>query len=126
MESIRIDKWLWAVRLFKTRNQAADACRAGKIKINGMPVKPSREILTGDVITVQDNPITKTVEVKTVIKNRVGAKLVSENMIDHTPQEEYDKQKMMHEMNYERRDRGAGRPTKKERRTITKLKNNKI
>ncbi len=126
MESIRIDKWLWAVRLFKTRNQAADACRAGKIKINGMPVKPSREILTGDVITVQDNPIAKTVEVKIVIKNRVGAKLVSENMIDHTPKEEYDKQKMMHEMNYERRDRGAGRPTKKERRTITKLKNNKI
>lgn len=125
MNSIRIDKWLWAVRLYKTRTQAADACRAGKIKMDGQSVKPSRDVSVGDIIEVHQPPIVKTVEVKVAIKNRVGAKLVPENMIDHTPQEEYDKLKLMSEMNYERRDRGAGRPTKKERRTITKLKNYK-
>ena len=125
MDSIRIDKWLWAVRLFKTRSQAAEACKSGKIKIDGQPVKASREITTGIIIEIQQNPIIKTVEVKTVIKNRVGSKLVADNMIDLTSQAEYDKLKMMNELNYERRDRGVGRPTKKERRIITKLKNTK-
>ena len=122
MDSVRIDTWRWAVRLFKTRSLAADACRSGKIKMDGKAVKPSRDVSAGNIIEVHQNPIVKTVEVKVAIKNRVGAKLVADNMIDHTPQEEYDKLKLMHEMNYEYRDRGVGRPTKKERRTITKLK----
>ena len=125
MDAIRIDKWLWAVRLFKTRTQAAEACKSGKIKMDGQTVKASREIKEGDVINVHQNPIVKTVKVKGAIKNRVGAKLVAENMIDLTPQSEYDKLLMINELNYEKRDRGVGRPTKKERREITELKNNK-
>jgi ribosome-associated heat shock protein Hsp15 len=125
LEEIRIDKWLWAVRLFKTRTLATEACKVGKIKIDGKSVKASREIKVGETISIQQNPITKTVQVKNIIKNRVGAKLVADHMIDLTPQEEYDKLKLMNELNYEKRDRGVGRPTKKERRIITKLKDNK-
>jgi ribosome-associated heat shock protein Hsp15 len=125
LEEIRIDKWLWAVRLFKTRTLATEACKVGKIKIDGKSVKASREIKVGETISIQQNPITKTVQVKNIIKNRVGAKLVADYMIDLTPQEEYDKLKLMNELNYEKRDRGVGRPTKKERRIITKLKDNK-
>lgn len=123
MDTVRIDKWLWAIRLFKTRNQAVDACKSGKIKIKGQAVKPSREVKAGDLICIFQKPITKTIEVKVVIKNRISAKLVNENIIDHTPQSEYDKLKKMNEINYEKRDKGTGRPTKKERRIITKLKN---
>ena len=124
--AVRIDKWLWSVRLFKTRSQASEACRKGNVKIDGKPVKASREVIIGSIIDVHQNPIVKTVEVKVAIKNRVGAKLVALNMIDHTPQAEYDKLKIIAEMNPEWRERGAGRPTKKERRSITKLKNNKL
>lgn len=113
-------------KAFKTRSLAAEACRSGKIKIDGKPTKPSREINVGDTIYLHLNPIIKTVEVKATIKNRVGAKLVADNMIDRTPQEEYDKLNLVNEMNYERRDRGVGRPTKKERRIITKLKTSKF
>ncbi len=126
MDSVRIDKWLWAVRLFKTRSQASEACRKGNVKIDGKPVKASREVSVGNIIDIHQNPIIKTAEVKNVIKNRVGAKLVPDHMIDRTPQSEYDKLIMMTEMNPEWRERGAGRPTKKERRSITKLKNNKL
>lgn len=126
MDTIRIDKWLWAVRLFKTRSKASEACRKGNVKIDGNPVKASRDVSAGTIIDVHQNPIVKTIEVKVAIKNRVGAKLVALNMTDLTPESEYDKLKIMNEMNTEWRDRGAGRPTKKERRTITKLKNNKL
>lgn len=126
MEVIRIDKWLWSVRLFKTRSKASEACRKGNVKMDDKAVKASREISVGNIISIQQNPIVKTVEVKVAIKNRVGAKLVALNMIDLTPQSEYDKLKIMAEMNPEWRERGAGRPTKKERRSITKLKNNKL
>ncbi len=122
VESIRIDKWLWAVRLFKTRNTAAEACKGGKVKIDGKVVKPSRDIKVGDLISIQQTPIIKEVKVLQIIKNRVSAKLAVESVEDITPKEEYDKLKMMNELNYERRDRGVGRPTKKERRTIGKLK----
>lgn len=126
MEAIRIDKWLWSVRLFKTRSKASEACRKGNVKMDDKVVKASREISVGNIISIQQNPIVKTVEVKVAIKNRVGAKLVALNMIDLTPQSEYDKLKIIAEMNPEWRERGAGRPTKKERRSITKLKNNKL
>jgi ribosome-associated heat shock protein Hsp15 len=121
-ESIRIDKWLWAVRIFKTRNQATEACRAGKVKIEGQPVKPSREVKLDDIISVYFKQFTKTIQVTGLIKNRVSAKIASEHVADLTPEEEYERLKMMHELHYERRDRGAGRPTKKERRDIVKLK----
>ena len=126
LEGVRIDKWLWTVRLFKTRSLAVEACKSGKVKINNKPVKASREIKIGEIMSIQQNSITKIVQIKNIIKNRVGAKLVAENMIDLTPQKEYDKLKLMNEINYEKRDRGTGRPTKKERRIITKLKDNKL
>ena len=119
---LRIDKWLWAVRIFKTRNQAADACKAGKVKIDGSNVKPSREIKINDIITVQIGALTKTIKVTGIIKNRVSAKLAVDYVEDLTPEEEYEKLKLMKEVNFEKRDRGVGRPTKKERRIITKLK----
>lgn len=122
VESIRIDKWLWAVRLFKTRNIAAEACKGGKVKIYDKAVKPSREVKVGDLISIQQTPIIKEIKVLQIIKNRVSAKLALESVEDVTPKAEYDKLKMMNELNYERRDRGIGRPTKKERRSIGKLK----
>lgn len=123
LASIRIDKWLWAVRVFKTRTQAADACKGGKVKMEDKTVKASRDVKVGDEISIQRGPITKTVKVTQIIKNRVSAKLAVESVKDLTPQSEYDKLKFMHELNYERRDRGIGRPTKKDQRTLSKLKN---
>ncbi len=125
MDSVRIDKWLWAVRLFKTRTQASDACRGGKVKIAEQNVKPSREIKEGEEIEVQLKAFRKKVRVKQLLKNRVAAKLVNDYLEDLTPAEEYEKLEMMKQLNYERRERGKGRPTKKERRTIIKLKSNK-
>lgn len=125
-EDIRIDKWLWAVRVFKTRSQASDACRSGKVRVEGQPVKPSRVLNPGDVITVSVGPLTRTLEVKQLLKNRVGAKLVETYMNDLTPQEEYDKLKIARETNYEIRPRGIGRPTKKERRLIDRLKKSRF
>ena len=122
MEEVRIDKWLWAVRIYKTRNQSAEACRAGRVKISDLAVKPSREVKAGDVIEINLLPLRKTIEVVEPIKNRVGAKLVPQFANDLTPQEEYDKLKIANEMNFERRDRGTGRPTKKQRRLIDYLK----
>ena len=119
---LRMDKWLWAARLFKTRSLAADAIKGGKVKVDGNPVKPSREVKEGDVIQVQIDQLHKVVQVKTVIKNRVSAKQVPEVYTDLTPKEEYERIEFMHAYKAEWRDRGAGRPTKKERRMIEKMK----
>lgn len=119
---VRIDKWLWAARLFKTRSLAADAIKGGKVKVDGNPVKPSREVKVGDVIQVQIEQLHKVVEVKTIVKNRVSAKQVPEIYNDLTPKEEYERIEFMHAYKAEWRDRGTGRPTKKERRMIEKMK----
>ena len=119
---VRMDKWLWAARLFKTRSLAADAIKGGKVKVDGNPIKPSREVKEGDVIQVQIEQLHKVVEVKTVIKNRVSAKQVPEVYNDLTPKEEYERIEFMRAYKAEWRDRGAGRPTKKERRLIEKMK----
>ena len=124
-DALRIDKWLWAIRIYKTRTLATDACKAGKIKINGKAVKPSRELKLMEVITISQSPITRTIRVINLIHNRVSAKLVPENAEDLTPAEEYEKLKLMQEVNGERRDRGIGRPTKKQRRLIDLLKDDK-
>ena len=124
-ESLRIDKWLWEVRLFKSRSLATDACKAGKVKMEGSNVKASKEIKEGDLITVSLNPLFRTVRVKKFPKSRVNAKLVTDFMEDLTPQAEYDRVKMINETNIEYRDRGIGRPTKKQRRVIDQLKNSK-
>jgi len=122
MNTIRIDKWLWAVRLFKTRSQSSEACKGGKVKIDGQNAKPSREIKVDDVIEIQQKSFTKTVKVLKVQKNRVAAKLVPDLMEDLTPVEEYEKLEMLKQLNTEKRDRGIGRPTKKDRRDILRLK----
>ena len=122
MESARIDKWLWAGRLFKTRSQATAACRGGKVKIEEMVVKPSREIKVNDVIQLQVGGFSKTVRVTGLLNNRVSARLAVEYMEDITPEEEIEKRRLMKDVNYERRERGTGRPTKKQRRLIDRLK----
>lgn len=121
-EELRIDKWLWAVRIFKTRTMAGDACRAGKVKMEGISVKPSRALKTGDTIIVSIGPLTRTLVVKALIHNRVSAKLVPDSLEDLTPPEEYERIKFMNEHNAEYRDHGTGRPTKKDRRFIDRLK----
>ena len=122
-KKVRIDKWLWAVRAFKTRSMASDACRSGKVKLNGQVVKPSRDVSVDDVIIVVKNPqFTRTLKIKEILSNRVSAKLVPQYVEELTPKEEYDKLKKYSELNWERRDRGIGRPTKRERRDIDRLK----
>jgi ribosome-associated heat shock protein Hsp15 len=124
-EATRIDKWLWAIRIYKTRTLAADACKAGKIKIDGVAVKPSREVKLMDEITISQGQLIRTMRVKSLIHNRVSAKLVPEHAEDLTPPEEYEKLKLIQEINGEHRDRGIGRPTKKQRRLIDLLKEDK-
>lgn len=126
MEVVRIDKWLWAVRAFKTRSQAADACKGGRVKMDGQNVKASREIKEGEEINVSLTTHTRTLRVKALLKNRVNAKLVDNYMEDLTAPEEYEKEKMKKELNIEYRQRGEGRPTKKERRIIERLKKYKF
>jgi len=125
-EGVRIDKWLWTVRIFKTRSQASDACKSGKISIYNVRAKPSRELKIDDVIEIYSPLIIRTVKVKGFPGNRVSAKLVETFLDDLTPEEETIKLKMKKEINFEIRPRGLGRPTKKERRTIEKLKRSKF
>jgi len=121
--SVRIDKWLWAVRAFKTRSMAAEACRSGKITVDGQPVKPSREIKINDTVQIFVHPqFTRTLVVLENLNNRVSAKIVSSYAKDITPEEEFQKLKKYNEIIWEKRDRGIGRPTKKERRMIDKMK----
>jgi len=121
-QSVRIDKWLWAVRAFKTRSLASEACRSGKVKISDLSVKPSRELREGEIITLSQPPVLRTLRVLSLSGNRVSAKLVSTLMEDLTPQDEYDKLKHAREADFEFRPRGLGRPTKRERREIEFLK----
>jgi len=122
MAHVRLDKWLWAVRLYKTRSQATEACKGGKIKIAGINAKPSREINEGDEIEIHTLGIIKKVRVKKAAKNRVSAALVPDLMEDLTSAEELEKLQMIRQLNYEKRLRGAGRPTKKDRRILDRLK----
>ena len=116
--SVRIDKWLWAVRLFKTRSLAVAACSAGKVKISDHPVKPAREVRVGEIIVATVGDITRTVKVLGVIEQRVGAKLVPGLMEDLTPPEEFTKQQERARQPVFFRPKGSGRPTKKDRRTM--------
>lgn len=125
-EEVRIDKYLWAIRVFKTRSQATDACRSGKVLIREQQVKPSREVQPGDEVTVRLSQITRTFRVDALLSNRVSAKLVDQYATDLTSDEEYEKLKMKHKTNYEYRKKGVGRPTKRERRMIEKLKKSKF
>ena len=118
----RIDKYLWAVRLFKTRSLATEACRSGRVKMNGMPLKPSHEIAEGEIYELNIEQMHRTVQVKAILSNRVGAKLVENYLTDLTPKEEYERIQMARRYTFEQRDRGAGRPTKRDRREIEEFK----
>ena len=118
---MRIDKYLWAIRAFKTRSEAADACKGGKVKIGTVNAKPSKEISAGDIITVRKGAVTYTYRVIQPIENRVGAALVPTFAENLTPEEELAKLRAPVETFFVTRDRGAGRPTKKERREIEGL-----
>lgn len=115
---VRIDKWLWAVRLYKTRSIAADACKKGHISMNGVNLKPARTIKVGDVVQVRKSPITLSLKVLQAIENRVSAKLVPEMLQDVTPPEQYDLLEMSKISGFVDRAKGTGRPTKKERRSL--------
>jgi len=117
-ESVRIDKWLWAVRIFKTRSKATEACRKGRIEMDELSVKPSREVRQGDVVKVKLAPLARTYKVLGAIEKRVSAKLAAEYVDDITPPEELEMLKVQKEMNLLRRDKGTGRPTKKDRRDL--------
>jgi ribosome-associated heat shock protein Hsp15 len=118
VESVRIDKWLWAVRLYKTRSLATAACNAGKVRIQDHPVKPARDVRVGEIISAGVADIVRTVKVVALLDKRVGAKLVASYLEDLTPAEEYEKQRERHAHPVAVRPPGAGRPTKKERRSL--------
>ena len=113
---VRIDKWLWAVRLYKTRSLAAAACDSGHVRIGEQRVKPSRGVKIGDVIAAANNEITRTVKVVALLDKRVGAKLVGNYMEDLTPASEFEKRREPGYHTVPLRPKGVGRPTKKERR----------
>lgn len=121
-DQVRIDKWLWAVRVFKTRSIATDACKKGRVTIDGQSAKPSRILKPGEIVKVRKNPVTYSYKVKQLIGKRVGAKLVPEYMEDITPASELEILEMQKNMSWFERERGTGRPTKKERRDIDRLK----
>jgi ribosome-associated heat shock protein Hsp15 len=120
-DEVRIDKWLWAVRLYKTRSQATQAIKGGKIKCNGENVKPSRVVKIGEVYKVQHHQINKTIKVLELLHNRVAAKDVALYMEDLTPPEESLSVKRWIEKPFVFRPRGIGRPTKRDRRKIDEI-----
>lgn len=120
-EETRIDKYLWSIRVFKTRSDATDACKGGKVRLNGNDVKPSRAIKPGDIITVRKGAILYSYRVIAAIEKRVGARLVPEYAENITPQEELDKLRHPVETFFLKRDPGSGRPTKKDRRQMELL-----
>ncbi|WP_163707863.1 RNA-binding S4 domain-containing protein [Mangrovibacterium lignilyticum] len=115
---VRIDKWLWAVRLFKTRSQATEACKKGRIIVGNVQVKPSRILKEGDIVQIKKSPVTYSFKVLGLIGKRVGAKLASDYVKDVTSKEELEILEMQKHMLHLQRDRGTGRPTKKERRDL--------
>jgi ribosome-associated heat shock protein Hsp15 len=123
-EGLRIDKYLWAVRLFKTRPLAAEACEKHHVLLNGAEVKPSRNIKAGDKLSLKKPPSVYSYEVLNLVHNRQPAAKVGEYLADLTPQAEKDKTEIAKMTAFVQRDRGAGRPTKKERREIEHFTNN--
>jgi ribosome-associated heat shock protein Hsp15 len=121
--TVRIDKFLWSVRIFKTRSIATEACRNGRVIIDKIQVKPSREVKLGDKIRIRLGAYTREIEVTVIIDSRVSGRMALECYNDITPLEEKERQTLIREMNYEKRDQGVGRPSKKDRRQIDQLKN---
>ena len=120
-KTVRIDKYLWAVRVYKTRSLASEACRKGRVMIDEMPAKPSRTVKAGEVIQVKKMPIVYSYRILDPIEKRVGAKIVDNYVKNITPEEELQKLELQDDF-FIKRNRGAGRPTKKERRLLDDLR----
>ncbi len=120
-ETVRIDKYLWAVRIYKTRSLASEACRAGKVSVDGQKVKASHSVKVDQTITAKRGPISKTVRVLSLLDQRVSAKLVPDYAEDLTPTSEYQKPKEPNFLPPVYREKGKGRPTKRERRKMDKF-----
>lgn len=120
-DGVRIDKWLWAVRLFKTRSDAAEACKSNRVTVNGATVKPAREVRVGEVVSVRRMPVVYSFRVLELVANRQPAREVPRYIEDVTPADELAKLEMARAGAFAVRDRGMGRPTKKERRDIEEL-----
>jgi ribosome-associated heat shock protein Hsp15 len=118
----RLDKWLWAVRLFKSRSLASDACRAGSVTVNELPAKPGRDVHAGEIVTVKQGLVLRTLRVIGVPRSRVGAKLVANLCTDLTPQEELEKGRERSVQQVLAREKGTGRPTKRDRRLLDDLR----
>ncbi len=118
MSEARIDKWLWAARIFKTRSIAADAIKNGRVTIQGMNVKPSRMVKVGEVVSVRKPPVTYSFKILKTIEQRVGAKLIPEVYENVTPADQYELLEMNRISGFVNRQRGTGRPTKKDRRAL--------
>jgi ribosome-associated heat shock protein Hsp15 len=121
MDDPRLDKWLWSVRVFRTRPLATAACRAGKVIIGDLEAKPGRDVHVGETVTVRVGVITRTLKVVGLPRSRVGAKLLPEFMQDLTPAAEYERAKQAGIEHMLARERGKGRPTKKDRRDMGQL-----
>ena len=121
MNEVRIDKYLWSIRVFKTRSEATDACKGGKIRVNGADTKPSRMVKVGDTVVARKGAVTYTYKVLELIDKRQGAKLVPNYAENLTPPEELAKLRAPIETFFLKRDLGAGRPTKKDRRQMEAL-----
>jgi ribosome-associated heat shock protein Hsp15 len=117
-DEIRIDKWLWAVRIYKTRSVATEECRKGHVSIGNLPVKPSRSVHIGEIVKVRKSPIVRSFKVLGLAEKRMSAKLTEDFLEDVTPPEELELQEMQRNMRWITRDKGTGRPTKKDRREL--------
>ncbi|NPD92944.1 RNA-binding S4 domain-containing protein [Xylanibacter muris] len=114
----RLDKWLWAARIFKTRSIAADACKNGRVTVDGANAKPSRMVKEGETVSVKKSPVTYSFRILQTIEQRVGAKLIPQIYENVTPPEQYELLEMTRISGFIDRARGTGRPTKKERRSL--------
>ena len=121
MDEVRIDKYLWSIRVYKTRTDATDACKGGKVRVNGADIKPSKAVKVGDTIVARKGPVAYTYKVVQLVDKRQGAKRVPEYAENLTPAEELAKLRAPVETFFLKRDRGAGRPTKKDRRQMESL-----
>ena len=119
METARVDRWLWAVRLAKTRSEATALCKAGHVRIDGRPAKPSTGVRIGDRVTARIHQVDRDVEVVRLIEKRVGAPVAAECIVDHTPPPPPKPAEMVP---FGERDRGSGRPTKRDRRQIDRVR----
>ena len=117
----RLDKWLWAVRIFKTRSLASDACRAGSVTVNEVQAKPARDVRPGETVTVRQGLALRTLRVEAVPRSRVGPKLVANFCTDLTPPAELEKRRERSVQQFLEREKGTGRPTKRDRRLLDEL-----